>query len=53
MTLELLKSKTGRTLIEDLTDFIVAFVRRVSVDGAGLNWSRFCGNLSGLSVNKK
>jgi hypothetical protein len=47
MPLELFKSKTGRTL-EDLTGFMVAFVRRASVDGAGLNWSWFCGNLSGL-----
>jgi len=47
MTLELLKSKTGRTL-EDLTGFIMAFAHQTFTNGTGLGQSRFCGNLSGL-----
>ena len=35
MNLELLKSKTGRTFIEDLTGFIVAFARQPSACGTG------------------
>jgi hypothetical protein len=48
----LLKSKPGCTLVEDLTGFIVAFAHQIFEDVAGFGQSRFCENLSGLSETK-